>query len=274
MPPAPLRISHGAARCFVVNSLMDERANGDERRDGEDASGSAPSPGPSPVLRGIRDALVLPAWIVGFSLLGVGSLAQDVGFPFLAAVLSTLLMWAAPAQVILFGGIAGGTALPLVAVAVSLSSIRLLPMTVSMMPMLRRPGQSLLTQLFVAHYVAVTVWVESNRRMPTMPPQERFGYYLGFANACLMVATTMTGIGFLLSAAVPPFLAAGLLFLTPLFFTIALIAGARTLLDQSALVLGAALAPLFTLLVGPDFDLLATGLVGGTLAWLIGRGRR
>ncbi len=265
---------------------MNERGNGEDRGEDPDLPGgarahdAAPSPVKAPTstlppaLRGIRDALVLPAWIVGFSLVGVGSLAQDVGFPFLAAILSTFLMWAAPAQVILFGGIAGGTALPLIAVAVSLSSIRLLPMTIAMMPMLRRPGQSLITQVFLAHYVAVTVWVESNRRMPTMPPEERFGYYLGFANACLLVATTMTGIGFILSAAVPPFLAAGLLFLTPLFFTIALIAGARTLLDQSALVLGAALAPLATLLVGPDFDLLATGLVGGTLAWLIGRRRR
>ena len=269
-----LPVSDGVAHHFVINNRMNERDCGDDRGNGTGAHGHAPSPGLPPVLRGIRDALMLPAWIVGFSLVGVGSLAQDVGFPFLAAVLSTLLMWAAPAQVILFGGIAGGTALPLIAVAVSLSSIRLLPMTVSMMPMLRQPGQSLITQVFLAHYVAVTVWVESNRRMPSMPPEERLRYYLGFANACLLVATTMTGIGFLLSATVPPFLAAGLLFLTPLFFTIALIAGARTLLDQSALVLGAALAPLATLLVGPDFDLLATGLVGGTLAWLIGRGRR
>ncbi len=253
---------------------MNETGSDDAHPERAGVDGNGSPPRRSPALRGIQDALVLPAWIVGFSLLGVGSLAQDVGFPFGAAVLSTFLMWAAPAQVILFGGVAGGTALPLLAVAVSLSSIRLLPMTMAMMPMLRRPGQSLLTQVLVAHYVAVTVWIESNRRMPTMPPEERFGYYLGFANACLLVATTMTGIGYLLSAAVPPFLAAGLLFLTPLFFTIALIAGARSLLDQSALVLGALLAPLFTLLVGPDFDLLATGLVGGTLAWLIGRNRR
>ncbi|MCC5977045.1 MAG: AzlC family ABC transporter permease [Salinarimonas sp.] len=253
---------------------MNETGANDSQPERTGTNGSGSSTHRSPVLRGIRDALVLPAWIVGFSLLGVGSLAQDVGFPFGVAVLSTLLMWAAPAQVILFGGVAGGTALPLLAVAVSLSSIRLLPMTVAMMPMLRRPGQSLLTQLFVAHYVAVTVWIESNRRMPTMPEEERFRYYLGFANACLLVATTMTGIGFLLSAAVPLYLAAGLLFLTPLFFTIALIAGARTLIDQAALFIGAVLAPLFTLLVGPDFDLLATGLVGGTLAWLIGRRRR
>jgi predicted branched-subunit amino acid permease len=224
-------------------------------------------------LRGIRDALALPAWIVGFSLIGVGSLAQDVGFPLLAAMLSTLLMWAGPAQVILFGGVAGGTALPLVAIAISLSSIRLLPMTMSMLPMLRSPGQGLAMQFLIAHYVAVTVWVEGTRRLPPLDASQRLSYYFGFANACLIVSTLMTGVGWLLSAAVPLFLAAGLLFLTPLFFTIALIAGARSRLEWSALALGAGLVPIFNHLVGGDFDLLATGLVGGTIAYLIGRAK-
>ena len=48
--------------------------------------------------RGARDALVLPAWIVGTSLLGIGSLARDAGFPAGAAVVSTVFIWAAPAQ--------------------------------------------------------------------------------------------------------------------------------------------------------------------------------
>src|SRR5215218_3288666 len=56
--------------------------------------------------RGARDALALTAWVLGFSLLGVGSLARDAGFPAGAAVLSTMLMWAGPAQAVLFVGVA------------------------------------------------------------------------------------------------------------------------------------------------------------------------
>src|SRR3954453_24160051 len=41
--------------------------------------------------RGVRDALAYPAWIVGFSLFGVGSLARDAGLPAGASVLSTCL---------------------------------------------------------------------------------------------------------------------------------------------------------------------------------------
>jgi len=225
-------------------------------------------------LRGVRDALALPAWIVGLALLGVGSLAHDVGHPIGAAVLSTLLIWAGPAQVIFYGGLASGTALPLIAVAVCLSSIRFLPMTMSMLPLLRRPNQSIAMQFLIAHYVAVTVWVEGLRRLPDLDPDQRIAYYFGFANACIIISAAMTGLGYYLSTALALPLVAGLLFLTPVFFTLSLIAGARNRLDWSALALGALLAPLFGVLVGKDFNLLLTGVIGGTVAYLIGRKRR
>ncbi|WP_372423681.1 AzlC family ABC transporter permease [Salinarimonas chemoclinalis] len=226
------------------------------------------------VLRGARDALALPAWVVGFALVGVGSLAQDVGHPLGAAMLSTLLIWAGPAQVVFYGSLAAGVALPLIAAAICLSSIRFLPMTIALMPLLRRPGQGLLAQIAIAHYIAVTVWVESLRRLPRMPAEERLPYYLGFANACLVTTTALTGVGWFLSGTLPAPLASGLLFITPVYFTLALAAGARTAVDVVAIVLGFALAPAFGHLVGRDFDLLLTGLVGGTIAYLVGRARR
>lgn len=228
----------------------------------------------APFLRGVRDALSLPAWIVGFAFLGVGSLAEGVGYPFAAAVLSTILIWAGPAQVIFFGGLASGTALPAIAIAVGLSSIRLLPMTMALLPLVRRPGQGVLIQLLVAHYVAVMVWIENMRRLPSIDPEERVAYFLGFANACLFTSAALTGVGYYAAAAVSAPFAAGLLFLTPLFFSISLIGGARGRLEWSALALGAVLAPAFGWLAGKDFDLLLTGLVGGTAAYLIGKTRR
>ncbi len=234
-----------------------------------------PNPTVRLALRGVRDALALPAWVVGLSMFAVGSLAGEVGFPAGAAALSTLLIWAGPAQVIFFGGLAAGSALPAIALAVTLSSIRLLPMTLSILPLLRHRAKGPLLQLLAAHYVAVTVWVESARRLPAMPAAHRLPYYLGFANACLCVCVVTTFAGHSLVGALPPPLAAGLLFLTPLFFTLSLAAGARTLPDWTAILLGFSLAPLFTALVGKDFDLLATGLVGGSAAYAAGRlGRR
>jgi predicted branched-subunit amino acid permease len=226
------------------------------------------------VLRGVRDALAMPAWVVGLSMFAVGSLAGETGFPAGAAVLSTLLIWAGPAQVIFFGGIAAGTALPAVALAVALSSIRLLPMTMSILPELRERAKGTALQILVAHYVTVTVWVEALRRLPAIPPDERLPYYLGFANTCLGVCAVTTYLGYALVGALPLPLAAGLLFLTPTFFTLALAAGARGASDWLAIGLGFALAPLSTALVGKDLDLLVVGLVGGTAAYLIQKLRR
>ena len=224
--------------------------------------------------RGARDALSLPAWVLGFSILGIGSLARDAGFPAGAAVLSTLVMWAGPAQAIFFASVAAGTSFPVIAFAVTLSSVRLLPMTVAVLPLLRRPGQGLLTQLAAAHFIAVTMWVEGLRRLPPLPPSDRVPYFFGFALACFAVCTAATYIGYFLLGALPLPLAAGLLFLTPIFFTVSLVAGAQSIADWTAMLFGAFLTPLFSTLLGKDFDLLAAGLLGGTAAYAVGKVRR
>ena len=224
--------------------------------------------------RGARDALSLPAWVLGFSILGIGSLARDAGFPAGAAVLSTLVMWAGPAQAIFFASVAAGTSFPVIAFAVTLSSVRLLPMTVAVLPLLRRPGQGLLTQLAAAHFIAVTMWVEGLRRLPPLAVPDRVPYFFGFALACLVVCTAATYIGYFLLGALPLPLAAGLLFLTAIFFTVSLVAGAQSVADWAAMLFGAVLTPLFSVLLGKDFDLLASGLIGGTAGYTVGKVRR
>src|ERR1700686_2247955 len=69
--------------------------------------------------------------------IGIGALAHDFGLPSWWLALSTLLVWAAPAQVILISTLGIGTPLFEVALAVSLSSIRLFPMMVALLPLLR-----------------------------------------------------------------------------------------------------------------------------------------
>ena len=40
--------------------------------------------------------------------------------------------------------------------------------------------------------MAVTVWTENLRRLPSVPEAERMAYFLGFGNACLWLATLAT----------------------------------------------------------------------------------
>jgi predicted branched-subunit amino acid permease len=144
-------------------------------------------------------------------------------------------------------------------------------MTLSIWPYLRRPGQPLWLQLLMAHFVAATSWIDATRHLPGMEPERRVPYYLGFASACMAVSATMTALGFLLVSALPAPLAAGLLCLTPLYFMISLVGSARDATDWLAIGLGIGLVPVAQLTIGKDFDLLATGLVGGTAAYLLGR---
>ena len=66
-------------------------------------------------------------------------------------------------------------------------------------------------------------------------------------------------------------LAAGLLFMTPIYFVAALTRNAKRPIDSWALVLGLAIAPLTEAFAPRGLDLLVLGVVGGTGAWLIQR---
>ena len=64
---------------------------------------------------------------------GLGALAHEVGFSFWWMALSTMLIWAAPAQVILVSTLTTAS-LWEVALAVTLSSVRFLPMVAADAP--------------------------------------------------------------------------------------------------------------------------------------------
>lgn len=217
--------------------------------------------------RGFLHAARLPMFVMALTFLGIGSLAREAGVSLGVALASTFLVWAGPAQVIFFGALTQGLALPAIALSVSLSSVRLLPMCVSLLPLLRRPGQSVGFSLYTAHHIAVTGWVESIRRLPTMPEPARLPWFLGLVHGLYFAASIATVAGYVLAGAVPREIAAGLLFVTPIYFIAALVRNVREPIDWLALAFGFALTPLLKPLIGSGFDLLAVGLVGGTAAW-------
>ena len=117
--------------------------------------------------------------------------------------------------------------------------------------------------------MAVTTWIEGNRRLPAFAPELRLAHHLGIGVGvcCTMMLGSIAG--YTLTGGVPASISAALLFTTPLYFILSLVATSSSRMDLAALVLGCALAPALYLLV-PGFDLLATGLIGGTLAYLWG----
>jgi predicted branched-subunit amino acid permease len=204
------------------------------------------------------------------SFIGFGGLIRDIGFPLGAAVLSTLLVWALPAQVLLVGGYAAGNAAPVIALAVALSSVRLFPMTAAILPYLRGARRAMGVQLVAAHFVAVTAWIEGMRHLPKLPQEGRLPFFFGLAVPLVLSSMVSTAIGYQLAGTLPRALAIGLLFLTPLSFLIQLSHNARDIVDRLALLFGLLLAPVFAEF-GGRLDLLWTGLVGGAAAWGVHR---
>lgn len=221
-------------------------------------------------LRGARSGLSVPAVVLFASYLGFGALLEGVDFPLGAGIVSTFFIWALPAQLILIGGIAAGTALPALALAVGLSSMRLLPMVVSIAPYMRGPRRSLVQELVCAHYVAMTLWLEGLRLLPHLPAEGRVPFTLGLGNTLAAISIVGTVTGYQMAGEVPAPLAAGLLLLTPLSFTVLMVRNAAAPTDWLALAAGFLLTPLSLHLQG-GLDLLIAGIGGGTAAFAAGR---
>lgn len=219
---------------------------------------------------GLRGSLHAPGMVLFATFIGFGGLAHGIGFPFWATLISTLFVWALPAQVILIGGLAAGNSLPAVALAVGLSGVRLMPLVVSMLPLLRGRRPHLVTELICAHFVAVTMWAEGFRQLPKVPVPERPAYGIGLGAGLTIHSTIATAIGYQLTGALPGPLALALLLLTPISFSILLVRNASSRTDWLAIGCGLVLAPLVAGAPG-GLDLFWSGVGGGTLAFIIGR---
>lgn len=217
---------------------------------------------------GMRGALSAPTMILIASMVGFGGLARELGFDLWLTMTMTALIWALPSQVVLVGSIASGAGLIASALAVTLSAVRLLPMTVAWIPLVRARNGKQIWLYLLSHYVAVTAWVESMRRLPAMAREDRLPYFAGFALVLSSLNIVATGVGHQIAGELPGILSAGLFLLTPTYFLLSLSGAAQLLSDKLAMVAGLLLGPFFFWLA-PGFDLLWTGLVGGTLAYVV-----
>ena len=201
---------------------------------------------------------------------GLGALAHDYGFTLIWVMVSTVLMWAGPGQVIMISALGTGAALFEVALAVFLSAARFLPMVAALLPLLRGPRTRLRDLLVAAHFTAASMWVESFRLLPPLPRERRIPFCNGLAIGFMLSGHIGTVIGFYLAASLPALLTAALLFLTPMSFLVSTARNSATLVNRLALALGLVVSPLFAYYqVG--LDLMWTGLIAGSAAYAVHR---
>ena len=96
-----------------------------------------------------------------------------------------------------------GASLAVMVGAVALVNARLLPMTITLMPLLRAPGVPAPLYYLAAHWIAVTAWAAGQRDCPLLPERERLPYFFGMAMLLWSSCLATTAIGFALADSVP-----------------------------------------------------------------------
>ncbi|MCW2247511.1 putative branched-subunit amino acid permease [Azospirillum fermentarium] len=228
---------------------------------------------PSGIARtAVREALGMPGLVLFASYLGFGSLARETGFGLGAGLVSTATGWALPGQMALVELWSIGASLLAVGLAVALTNTRLLPMVVTLLPLLRTGAAGRRAPRWclyaLAHVIAVTTWANAMRRLPDLPPESRLAWFTAYGATLFMVTMAGTAGGFFLAGVVPEPVTLGLVFLNPIYFlmlfAVDLKQRARVLALAFGLVMGPLLHP-----VAPTYGLLVTGLTAGTLAFVL-----
>lgn len=223
--------------------------------------------------RGMRGVISIPGLILFASMTGFAGLARESGISQELAAAMTAIIWALPSQVVLVGSIASGASFGATVLAVVLCSVRLLPMTISMLPTLRGPDTPRWQLYFTSTFVAVTAYVVAMANLPNVPREHRVAWFAGFAITLVAANTAMTAFAYEVLGSLPDAVSAALFFLTPLYFTFSLWTASRTGLERVAFVGGFLLLPLFHW-IDPTLDLVLAGLVGGTVIYFVDRVRR
>ncbi len=212
--------------------------------------------------RGMANLFSLPALILISAFVGFGGLAREADLPLMQLIFIVPSIWALPSHLVALGGIVSGASLLVIAPAVALAAIRMMPMVMALVPEIRAPGSTRWHMLLVSNMVAITAWVHTLQKAPDIPRPGRLPYFVGFAGTMMVATTTTAATVHQLAANFPPVIMAGLYFLTPLYFAASIWNTSRVVAEKLALLLGFGLGPFFMLIV-PQANILVAGLLGG-----------
>lgn len=224
-------------------------------------------------LAGMKGIFSLPAMILMLSFVGFCAFTAQAGIPVEQVVFMVGAVWALPAKVILVSSILGGANLLTAFIAVTLSSIRLMPMVAALVPEIRTGKTPTWLLLFLSHFVAITAWVFAMERVQAVPREHRITFFAGFGITLVLTNMLLVAVVYRFVAEFPPIVAGCLFFLTPVYFLASIWSSARHPVIYVALAAGLVAGPLCYWLA-PEFDILLAGLGGGTLAWLVERSWR
>ncbi len=217
---------------------------------------------------GIRDAAGAPAAVLFAGMVGFGAMGKTNGFDVWFTTSTSFFMFALPGQVVLLEMAITGSSVLAIVLAVTLTASRFITMTVTLFPQLHQRDRN--RSLYASvHLLAMTAWAISMREFHAIETRHRLSYFVGLGLLCWLISVPGTILGFYLAGMVPAAVTLGLIFINPLFFLLTF-TEVKPWINRIALVMGCIFGPVFFML-DRDTSLLSSGLVAGTIAYLIDR---
>ncbi len=217
-------------------------------------------------LLGMRGIFSLPAIILMLSFVGFAAFTAEAKVPVEQVMFMTGIVWALPAKVILVGSMLSGAHVATAFLAVTLSSVRMMPMVAALVPEIRTQRTPTWLLLVISHFVAITAWVFAMQKVQEVPRGGRVAFFAGFGVTLTLSNVVLVGLAYGAVSEFPPLVSGCLFFLTPVYFLTSIWISARHRVIYWALGIGLVLGYVFAV-IAPQYDILLTGLVGGTLAW-------
>ena len=210
-----------------------------------------------------------PAIALGCCFIAIGALLKNLGFNIQESIFSTMLTYALPGSLVMAESMLIGASLFNIFLAVWFVNARLYPMTVSLFPLMMHKSQPKWKYYFSCHFIAVSAWLIMRSNYKQIPKKHRIDYWIGIGSATVSVSVLGTYIGFSFSDYFNKDMMIGLAILNPVYFLCMMVGASKTIQITLSVSLGIILGPVIYL-YSPEWSILLAGVIGGTIAYLIG----
>ena len=210
-----------------------------------------------------------PAIALGCCFIAIGALLKNLGFNFQETVFSTMLTYALPGSLVMAESLLIGASLLNIFLAVWFVNARLYPMAVSLFPLMMHKNQPKWKYYFSCHFIAVSAWLIMKSNYEKIEKEHRIDFWIGIGSATWSVAVLGTICGFYFSEYLNKEMMMGLAVVNPIYFLCMMVGASKTLEITLSVLLGLSLGSIFYYL-SPEWSVLLGGLVGGSVAYLIG----
>ena len=210
-----------------------------------------------------------PAIALTCCFIAIGALLKNLGFNIQESIFSTVLTYALPGSLVMAESMLIGASLLNIFLAVWIVNARLYPMAVSLFPLMMHKSQPKWKYYFSCHFIAVSAWLIMKSNYKKIPKEHRIDYWIGIGSAAMCASIFGTFLGFSFSEYLNKDMMMGLAILNPVYFLCMLVGASTTIPITLSVLIGTILGPIIYLF-SPEWSILITGVIGGSIAYLIG----